>query len=472
MLIFCPMLPSNLAFVDIETTGLNPRLNQIIEVGVILTQNNKIVDEYQTLVNPNLHLPPEVELLTGIKAEDLEKAPLFYEIAFKIQNLLTDFVLVAHNARFDYAFLKNALLRENLKLKNDIVCTVKLSRLLFPNETRHNLDAIINRFNLPSLRRHRALTDAKTLYHFLSFLQKTCDQEQISRAFSTILQKPSLPPNLALQENLSQTTGVYIFYGENEAPLYVGKSINLKERIFSHFSASLSSPKELKISQQIRRIETIPTAGELEALLLESSLVKTLLPLYNRQLRNKKLLTALFPSDHNGYFSIKMEALDKITPQQAQESLGFFKSIKKAKEYLLFLASEKNLCAKILGLEKLNGSCFAYRLGKCFGACQGLEKKEIYNLRSLTALSANKILPWPFKGPIMIEEVNTEYGLYKRIYVDKWCLLQNTQDNFYESNGELIESTQLSYSFDLDTYKIIKRYLSSPRNLRKVKNLT
>ena len=138
------MLPQSICFVDVETTGTSAFYNRVIEIGIVKTLNGEIVKEYKTLINPQTHIDPFIEQLTGIDPISLENAPTFEEVAPEIYELLSDSFFVAHNVRFDYGFLRNEFKRSGIKLSLKHFCTVKLSRLLYPDMKRHNMDAIID----------------------------------------------------------------------------------------------------------------------------------------------------------------------------------------------------------------------------------------------------------------------------------------------------------------------------------------
>jgi DNA polymerase-3 subunit epsilon len=225
-------------------------------------------------------------------------------------------------------------------------------------------------------------------------------------------------------ETIPESPGVYIFYGQNNVPLYIGKSINLKERILSHFSNTLSSSIEMRISQQIERIETITTSGELGALLKESFLIKQMQPIYNRKLRISRKLLALFKSTtKEGYETVQISSLDSIPVESLDSIMGIFRSKRQVKNFLIQLTQTHQLCEKLLGIEKASTACFGYRLGRCNGACIQEEKPLKYNLRFTEAFSKNKLKPWPFKGPVVIEEKNQINEKNEAIVIDKWCYL-------------------------------------------------
>lgn len=462
------MLPTKLAFVDIETTGGRTSYDRIIEIGIVLVENNKVIKTYSTLLNPQAHIPDQITGLTGITPEDVEHAPTFREVAPDILELLKDYVFVAHNVRFDYGFLKSEFKRLEKSFSAKHFCTVRLSRKLFPTEHHHNLDSIISRLDIPCKNRHRALDDASAIQLFYQKVQGLFPEEVFQEAVQTVLKKPYLPIKLSEKalESLPEAPGVYLFYANEEMPLYIGKSINIKERVLSHFSGDIHSPLEMKIAQQVESIETITTAGELGALILEGRLIKKMLPLFNRMLRNKRELVALKKHEgENGYLSVTMEVITQTPLLELESFLGFFNSRKQAKTFLSELAKEYALCEKLLGLEKTTSSCFGYRLDRCKGACIGKESSLAYNLRFISAFAKTKIKPWPFPGPITIEETSELQEKTEYFLVDKWCLLGTVTADVYGSHNETLRD----YAFDLDTYKILVRYLNDPKKEKKIK---
>lgn len=467
------MLPAKLAFVDIETTGMSALRGRIIEIGIVRVENGKVTQKYHQLINPQAYIPAEIEMLTGITLKDLENKPTFREIAGDILNILEDCVFVAHNVRFDYSFLKQEFLRQNITFNSKHFCTVKLSRLLYPQFTRHNLDAIIERFGFTCKNRHRAFDDAFIIWRFYKKAQKSFPGKSFTDAVNAALRRPSIPLLLKQHDldSLPEQPGVYIFYGENGTPLYIGKSKNIKERVLSHFSGDIHSPREMNITRQIQSIETIITAGELGALFLEAQLIKKQLPIYNRLLRIKHELIALSQeTSKDGYYQVKTTVINKIDPFNLDNFIGFFQSKKQAKNFLNNLASEFNLCGKLLGLEKTNTSCFGYRLDKCNGACVSKEPVIKYNFRFLTATVKSKIRRWPYHGPIIIKEKNDTSGFSEYFLIDKWCFLGSIREE-HELNlvTNKLSGQTTQYNFDLDMYKILLRYLNKEKNRLSVK---
>lgn len=452
-----------LAIVDVETTGGTNSFDRIIEIGILRIENGKIVGKFESLINPKMHLSSFITNLTGILPIDLENAPTFEDLKDEISELLSNAIFVAHNSRFDYAFLRSEFKRIGVSFKARQLCTVKLSRTLFPRYSRHSLDNIIERFGIVCSRRHRALDDALVVWEFMQRAADLIDEEKLDKAYSIVLKKPSLPPNLLTSQvdDLPETPGVYIFYGDGVIPLYIGKSVNVRDRVLSHFSNDTENSRELEINQQIKRIEYVKTAGELSALVLESELVKKLQPIYNRKLRYSRRLTYFEKIENNdGYFTVKTKSTNEIEVDNVENVLAILKSQKQAKLFLSNLIKEFSLCEKLLGLRNASGACFSYHLGWCKGACVGKESKEFYNAKFLTAFSKTKLISWPFKGAIVVKEKYEEAE--DALVFDKWCYLGKYEEVLNsEKNTDMVLT-------DFDVYKILRGFFRDSKNVKKI----
>ena len=461
---------STFCIVDIETTGSGALHDRILEIAVIKVKNGKIIDTFKTLLNPGGHISPFITQITGIRAQDIVSAPAFDEIALNLKEFLEDTIFVAHSARFDYGFVKNEFKRLGISFSSRVLCTVKLSKKLYPKYLKHNLDVLIERFNINCIERHRAYGDALATYEFFTLALKEKGSVRFNKAILEILKERAVPSQIGLEamKNLPESSGVYIFYGEDDEVLYVGKSKNIKTRVMSHFSADHSSQKERRLSEEVSRIEARETPGELGALLLESNLIKELSPLYNRMLRkSKKLLIAKKKLTEAGYYKIVLEYTDNILIQTSKHVMGLFKSAAQAKDFLKKTAKEYFLCPKLLDLEKGDGPCFYSQLDQCFGACVQKEVQEKYNKRLELAFKMRRIKSWPFVGPILIEENKNETE-GQAFVVDNWKL--ESVSSFEEGSSETCsENTEI---FDYDAYKILVRYILDPVNKRKIRQLS
>ncbi len=448
-------LPRILTFVDVETSGSTAAHDRIIEVGILRVENGKLVDTYQTLVNPQQSVSPFISTMTGIAPRDLENAPSFCDIKDKIYGFFENAVLVAHNARFDHGFLKYEFARQNIKLKVPYMCTVRMFRALHPGRRRYNLDSLIEAYQLTCQRRHRAFDDAKVLWEFYRRASGQFSREHLLQAVHVAQNKPILPPHISQEtiDELPESAGVYIFWGEEEIPLYIGKSKNIKTRVLSHFRSDLQNSKDAKIRDQLRTIETRETAGELGALLLESYLVKTLQPHYNRQLRRMHKLLVAKQSISSGVIRIRSELITHIDPLDFEDVLGVYKNDNQMKRSLDEIGKTHHLCQIMLGLQKGTGPCFWHHLGVCNGICVGRETPAAYNIRVITAFGKSRIKRWPFPGPIAVREASQDTT--DVFIINNWCLLGHLSADTDDAHNIRTHEEP----FDLDTYKILIRHI-------------
>jgi DNA polymerase-3 subunit epsilon len=455
------MLDDHIIFVDLETTGATATHDRITEIGIIEVNRGRLVGEWSTLVNPEMSIPPMIQALTGINNRMVAMAPTFAEIQRDLLQRLQGRLFVAHNARFDYGFLKNEFRRCGVAFNARVLCTVKLSRKLYPQHARHNLDTLLERHGLDCEARHRALGDARVLWLLAQKWSAELGTVAVQAAVDTLLKSQSVPaglPDLAF-DNIPEAPGVYFFHGDNDVVLYVGKSINLRARVMSHFSGDHRVNKDMQIARQIKRIDWKQTAGELGALLLESKLVKQLAPAHNRQLRHNSQLCAWQWRDNEMDTPPRLATAADIDPAGFGELYGLFRSRATAIEALRELAASHELCTILLGLEKRDGACFAHQIKRCRGACVGLESHAQHALRLKMALSSLRTLPWPFAGRIAIREAAADGETAELHVVDRWCHLGTVR-----SEAELHDLADHATApvFDVDTYKILKRFLAKP----------
>jgi len=462
------MFEQPLAIVDVETTGATPSHDRVTEIGILRVERGRIIEEWSSLVNPETRIPPAIETLTGITNAMVAQAPTFRELADEILARLQGRLLVAHNARFDYGFIKNELCRFGVEFRPKLLCTVRLSRRLYPGYSHHNLDAIIERYGLNCTARHRALGDVRILWQFLQKIAAENDPSALAAAVQSQSKRPNLPARLdasALDE-IPEVPGVYLFYGANELPLYVGKSVNLRSRVLSHFCSDHRSSQDMKIAQQITRVDYIETAGPLGALIKEALLVRQLMPIHNRRLRGQHdLWTFRINANLKSASSINLVNGQSLDARRLHKLYGLFKTKRDATKTLRELAAENFLCLKRLGLEKGQGPCFAYQLKRCKGCCVGAETRLAHDLRLFEAFAPLKIKTWPFKGKIGIREKHAPTGREDIHIFDHWCYLgsASTEDGIAD-----ISASRQDLSFDADTYKILSRYLDQKRSLAEV----
>ena len=479
--------PEKMVLLDLETTGGKATHHRIIEIGLLVIEHGEVIERWQSFVDPETTLPPFIQKLTGIAPSMLRGAPVFAQVAEPLLAYLNDRTLVAHNARFDYGFLKNEFERIGISYNAKPLCSVKFSRSLYPQFKRHGLDQIIKRFQLPIENRHRALDDAEMIYRFFLKSSGLFSEQEISSTCISLLKNPALPPLLKASDikKLPASAGVYYFYDANGTLLYVGKSVHIRNRVMSHFSQDHKNPKDLQINSKLAHIDFEKTPSDFGAQIRESNQIKSLCPLYNRRLRkSKKLYQYRCEEDRNGYQRIVIEAVE-LDADGVDERLGLFRSPRQASKQIEKLADHYFLCHKLLGLESANGAqnqqpCFRAQLKKCFGACHGAEAAGIYNQRVSAALKNYQLKMWPYPGAIMIEERDMQepqqvafHIVHNWRYIAKLTLIEDLYDHGYQVadarhkiNHTLCDSTPSASAptlgddrFDLDIYFILVRFL-------------
>lgn len=453
------MLLEPSVFVDLETTGTDPVRDRITEIAVIETRGGEPVSEWSSLIDPECPIPRRIQVLTGISDAMVAYQPRFAELAEGLLEALDGRLLVAHNARFDYGFLRNEFRRAGLGYRARVLCTVKLSRALNPEQRHHNLDRLIQRHGLTCDERHRALGDTRAMLALVQRLYQVHPTERVNGEIARLVKRPSRPTGLDEQEldALPDTPGVYQFYDRTGGLLYVGKSVSLRSRVLSHFSADHRSRTDARLSQQVQRVQFRETAGELGALLLEARLIKQHQPVFNRRLRRQNELCAIrWDPEEQAKSPPRIAPAGDLAPHELGELFGVFRSRRQAREVLRKLAGEQQLCLKRLGLESGSGRCFGYQLGRCRGVCAGEEAEAMHRLRLLEALSALRLAGWPYGGPIGIREHCPHNGLSEVHLVDQWCHLGTAGDE--AEWAELLASPR-ALGFDLDSYRLLRRYL-------------
>ncbi len=460
-----------LAIVDLETTGMSALYSRIIEIGILRVEGGKVRKTYSTLVNPDCYIHPMIEQLTGISNRDVENAPSFSSIARDVSRVLDGAVFVAHNARFDYGFLKAEFARTGREFSPRCLCTMKLSRKLYPEHRHHDLSSLIDRHGLTCPERHRALGDAQAVLAFLHCVEHKEDPDRVAEAIRHVMKEKRLPVDVdrAMLAGLPESPGVYLFYGPQNELLYVGKSKNIRGRVQGHFAGDDRTARGMEMCRQVHRIETRTTSGELGALLLESSLIKELHPIYNRMSRStRRVILARKSLTREGYLAVRLEKTEIIESATASNILALFKSQRQAEEFLRDAAREHHLCHRLIGLESGRGPCFGYQIHTCEGACVGEEPALLYNMRVEAAFSGRKVKAWPFKGAIVLQEQAPDGESGEAFLVDNWCLV---------GSGRFGDGTEQfdmrpSQRFDYDTYKILLRFIGERSHARLIRNVS
>jgi DNA polymerase-3 subunit epsilon len=369
----------NYAVVDIETTGGSPLNSKITEIAIYKHDGKKIIDEFSSLVNPEMKIPEFITNLTGISNSMVDNSPKFHEIAKEIVQFTEDCVFVAHNVGFDYGITRIEFKNLGFDYRRPHLCTVRASRYILPGMDSYSLGKLVRSLGIKITDRHRAGGDALATAHLFTLLN-TKSQNSIEKFIQHDINPTILHPNLDIEEldSTPQKTGIYRFFDENNQLVYIGKSINIKKRIHQHLRNTITK-KGAELINAISRIEHEVTGSELIALLEESQAIKQHKPKFNVALKKSKFPYGLFHFiDDAGYYRFYIG----LTSKSPQRPLTSFSSKREGASYLTKWTERFLLCQKLNDLYPTNSACFHYGIKKCNGACINKESEVDYNVRA------------------------------------------------------------------------------------------
>ena len=442
------------ACVDLETTGGSAPHHRVIEIGIVLLDRGVVVDEWSSLVDPGCAIPRGITAITGIDDTMVTAAPGFGDLADAIRRRREGRLFVAHNAGFDYGFLRTEFRRVGVRYSAPKLCTVRLSRALFPGEHGHSLDALIERFGLGCDARHRALGDARVLPALLAAFDARVGRPGLNAAVADQLRALRLPPGLPadLADELPELPGAYVLRGEAGLPLYVGMGRNLRSRVLAHLCAP---DRDEPMIRDLRDVEWFETGGEFGALLLESRLIRELRPRGSRR-RTARATCVIRLRDTGKGTVVCVEAADSSVFDDHGDAYGPFGSEAAARRALEGRAREAALCLKVLGLESGEGSCFARQLGRCRGACLGVEPRALHDTRLRLALAPLRLRSWPFPGAVAIREPAPGLNGSVLHVIDRWRHVGSASS---EQELRSFATARSEAALDVDMYRIVSRWL-------------
>lgn len=448
------MIFPRLAIVDLETTGADATTERITEIAIILTEGDMLVEEWSCLVDPGMPIPPRIQAFTGITDDMVAGQPRFEDLAEEVRARLAGAVFVAHNARFDYNFLRASFERIGQSFDAPIMCSVKFSRALDPQFPRHGLDAIIERGNYVIESRHRALDDARVVWQFLRDTVGRRDPDTVRRAWSRAYSTSTVPrlPTGEL-EALPDSPGVFVFYGGDGRVLQIGRARDLRSQVLGLFTGTRNDNRSRSLAARVRNVETYPTAGELGAQLMELAIARQFEPekrpgAYGWRWR-RQVLPGMGPL-------MQLEDLAASDPADWDDVFGCFRGEREADTVLRELARRHKLCLSRLGLEHAS-PCQALAFGRCNGVCVGRESAEVHDARLAAALATLSVRAWPFAGPIVVREHHEASARSQAHIFDRWCHLGSAM-----SEEEIGDSLAAPRIFDADIYRLLQRWLAAP----------
>lgn len=380
------------AIVDIETTGGYAANNDITEVAIVLHDGEKPVHRYETLIKPVMAIPYYIQSLTGITPDMVADAPPFAQVAPAIYKLLKDSVFIAHNVNFDYSFLKHHLSQAGFDLASPKLCTVRLTKKLFPGLPSYSLGNLCRHFGIGIENRHRAGGDTDATVQLFEMLLQNNALPQIRQSVKKRTGEQSLPPHLPKEdiEKLPYTPGVYYFHDQKGKVIYVGKAKNLKYRVRSHFTHNGAGRQRQDFLRNIFNISYEPCGTELMAFILESIEIKRLWPPFNYSQKRFTPAYGLYLfEDRSGYHRLVIDKKKKNL-----QPLYTFNLLIEGHRLIKRLITEFKLCPKLCFIQTDHSGCTGVEEGYCLGACEQKEPAQSYNERVEQAIGyLEQLLP-------------------------------------------------------------------------------
>ena len=447
------------AIIDIETTGGQFNEEGITEIAIYKYDGHEIVDQFISLVNPEIPIQPFVVKLTGINNAMLHLAPKFYEIAKRIIEITQDCVIVAHNASFDFRILRTEFRRLGYNFEAKTLCTVELAKVLIPEQPSYSLGKLVRALGIPMADRHRASGDAlATVKLFKMLLDKDLEKVILKELIKTEIVKGIAPKLLDIVESLPSKTGTYYIHNEKSELIYIGKSRNIKKRINQHFTGTTTKCK--KIQSEVFTVTYDETGSELIALLKESEEIKINKPILNRAQRKTIFQWALYSEyDNNGYLNLKLQKADG-----RKKEITSFTTLQEGKNTLFRITSEYHLCQKLTGLYITKSECFQYKIKECDGACTGKISALVYNDRVQSYIDKNS---FENQNMVLIDRGRTinersailiENGIYKGYaFYDL---------NYQINNIEILRNIIIPMQNNRDTRNIIQSHIRRSKSLK------
>jgi DNA polymerase-3 subunit epsilon len=436
--------PHRLAFVDVETTGLSPTENRIAEIGIV-TVDGDCAERWTTFVRTSSIRESGTSAGSGLRGPG--NAPSFADIAGEIAQKLSGRVLIAHNARFDHAFLRAEFDRVGIAFLPEVVCSVMLSRRLYPHLEHHDLDSLVQHHGLSAPQRHRALPDADLVWQLWQVIHAQHSSEVIGSAVDALLAGPVLPDHLdaSMTGRLPETPGAYVFHDQDGKPLLVGAAANLKLHIVNYFRIDRATDKALEYAHRIANITWRATRGMLGAQLHAMAIENDVFAGTSRKL-NAPLFTWRLSVDAVPC----VEVVPISYAPSGTDSFGLFPTERKARNALLRFAAKHRLCHCLLGVSGIaKGACLACPIDRGAPGCTDQYVRKKLLVRLFTALRPMRVPPWPHRGPVGIRERSDLH------VIDQWQFLGTAHS---DSDVHALLETRRD-GFDHGTYRLLNRAL-------------
>src|SRR5215204_3236785 len=380
---------------DVETTGLQPSRQRVIEIAISHFSGGAETNRWETLCSPGRRVPAYITKLTGIDDDLLKDAPAFEAIAETAVEFLTDAVVVGHNVQFDLGFLNAELGRAGRSpVVNDRIDTLALATRLLPGLRKPTLSALAERLAVSgqTKSRHRAGPDAVltgmvavTLFEhardagFASLDDVKAIARPVTRRPRERMARASSVVDRSILATIPRAPGVYLMRNANEDVVYVGKAKNLRDRVGTYFSQPLGYTRKMDgLIESLSRIQVEVVGSELEALLLESQLIRRYQPRYNTALRSHEQYPFIRIDVANPWPRV---SLAKSRKEDGARYFGPFRSAATARKTvdLINRVVPLRTCTRSFRDARSYGSpCLELDIGRCLGPCVGQANRDQY----------------------------------------------------------------------------------------------
>lgn len=330
------------AVIDIETTGGQFNKEGITEIAIYKFDGAEIVDQFISLVNPEIPIQPFVVKLTGINNAMLRQAPKFFEVAKRIIEITEGCIIVAHNAPFDYRILKLEFDRLGYKFQKPTLCTVEMSKVLLPDAQAYSLGKLVRSLGIPIADRHRASGDAMaTLKLFKLLLDKDIDKQIVKQQIKNEVHQGISPKLFDILENIPTSIGIFYIHNDKGNIIFIGKSSNIRKKLNQIFTADTKIAK--RIQKEVYTVTFEETGNELIALLKEREELLHNKPVLNPTQRKSPFLWSVYQEKlENGYETLKIHKSDG-----RKNAVQSFKNQKGALQFINDLYTENEIVEEV-----------------------------------------------------------------------------------------------------------------------------
>lgn len=440
------------AILDIETTGGKYDEEGITEIAIYRHDGESVKDQFSSLVNPQIEIQPFVQKLTGISTKMLQNAPKFYQIAKRIVHITEDCVIVAHNASFDYRILQTEFRRLGFIFERKSLCTVKLSKVLLPDQPAYNLGKLIRSLGIPFSDQHRARGDAIVTVKLFELLLEKDIHKNILKAHISSKHPNKIPPKfLEVIDELPSEMGIYYIRNSKNEIIYIGKSNNIKKRILNHLTTN--SKKANSIQKEIHSVNYSLVGDELITLLKEQNEIKSNDPKLNRANKFQSYQMGIRLDETNKYPTLLIEQVTK-----EQNYLSIYKNTKNAKTALFNWIKDFGLCLHKTSILISNSSpCFNHGINQCKVNCSGKESPSLYKVK------INKLInsfSYPYSSFLIVSR-GRKPGESSFVLIEKSIFkgYGYFELNYQIKNNNQILSRLISMEDNHDVKKLIRSFL-------------